>query len=90
MKRKLMPKPRVFEVKALLNEDEYNEFIQACAAADIKHSPNLRQLAMGWVKRQTNHRPVQGRMEWPVSGQNMAMLLPGRANFSMHRAYMRT
>lgn len=93
MKRIPMPKPRVFEIKVLLNEDEFNEFGQACAAADVKHSPNLRQLARDWVKRQKDSTAPRGRAEWPVAGQNMAMLLPGRSsprlNFGMPRAHQR-
>ena len=89
MNRNKIAKPRVFEVKVLLNEDEFNEFDTECAQADVKHSPNLRRLAKDWIARQRNDRAARSRAEWPPAGQNMAMLLPGRANFSMPRYHMR-
>lgn len=89
MKHSQMPKPRILVAKVLFNEDEYRDFNQACAAADVSQSRTLRDLARGWVEQRNNDKPPRSRMEWPVTGQNMAMSLPGRANFGMPRHHMR-
>jgi len=72
--------PRNIEVKALFNADEFVELQQECAAADVKHSTLLRNLAKGWLAEQKDTRRRQ-HTERPGAGQNMAMLLPGRPNF---------
>jgi hypothetical protein len=72
--------PRTIVVKTLLNADEFVEFSQQCQADDVTQSKKLRDLARGWLNdRNANarHQP-SGR---PGSGQNMAMLLPGRSNY---------
>lgn len=89
MNRNLMPKPRVLVAKALFNEDEYRDFTQACAAAGESQSRTLRQLANDWSARYRNDSQRRAQSEWPKAAQNMAMLLPGRANFSMPRHHMR-
>jgi hypothetical protein len=70
--------PRNIEVKTLFNADEFIDLQQECAAADVKHSTLLRNLAKGWLADRKDTR-AQQRQERPVYGQNMAMLLPGRA-----------
>lgn len=69
---------RNIEVKTLFNADEFIDLQQECRAADVKHSTLLRNLAKGWLaERKDTRRQVQS--ERPGYGQNMAMLLPGRA-----------
>ncbi|MDN4061166.1 hypothetical protein QPK31_23380 [Massilia sp. YIM B02769] len=70
--------PRNIEVKTLFNADEFVELQQECAAADVKHSTLLRNLAKGWLADRKDTRRNQ-HAERPTYGQNMAMLLPGRA-----------
>lgn len=70
--------PRNIEVKTLLNADEFVELQQECNAADVKHSPLLRNLAKAWIAEQKDKRR-QRQAERPTYGQNMAMLLPSRA-----------
>lgn len=84
-----MPKPRVLVAKALFNEDEYRDFTQACADAGETQSRTLRQLANDWSARIRNDKQRRTQAEWPKAGQNMAMLLPGRANFAQPRHHMR-
>ena len=72
--------PHTICVKTLLNPDEFVEFDRECAAADVKHSPLLRDLAKSWLAERKATR-AQQQMEWPSPGQNVAMLLPGRPNF---------
>ncbi len=84
-----MKSPRNIPVKALLNADEFVEFDQECGAADVKHSSQLRTLAKAWIAEQKSKRQVAaaGRTGY---GQNMAMLLPGRANYGARpRMHMR-
>lgn len=69
---------RNIEVKTLFNADEFIALQQECAAADVKHSTLLRNLAKGWLDDRKDKR-AQQRQERPAYGQNMAMLLPGRA-----------
>ncbi|TFW15935.1 hypothetical protein [Duganella callida] len=89
MNRNKMPKPRVLVAKALFNEDEYRDFSAACAEAGESQSRTLRQLANDWSARFQNDRRRGAQTEWPKAGQNMAMFLPGRANFSVPRHHMR-
>jgi hypothetical protein len=70
--------PRNIEVKTLFNADEFIALQQECAAADVKHSTLLRNLAKGWLADRKDTRRHQ-QVERPTYGQNMAMLLPGRA-----------
>lgn len=72
--------PRDIVVKTLLNADEFLEFDQACISADTSHSKALRDLARGWMKDRNDKRQ-RTRSEWPSASQNMAMFLPGRANY---------
>lgn len=69
--------PRNIEVKTLFNADEFIDLQQECAAADVKHSTLLRNLAKGWLADRKNNRRHQ-QVERPTYGQNIAMLLPGR------------
>lgn len=76
-------------VKTLLNADEFLEFDAACQSADTSHSKALRDLARGWMKDRNDRRP-RTRSEWPNANHNMAMFLPGRANYgAMPRISMR-
>jgi hypothetical protein len=76
--------PRNIEVKTLLNADEFVELEKECKAADVTRSKLLRDLAKGWLAdRKDSHQRRQ--MERPGYGQNMAMLLPGRAARPMLR-----
>ncbi|WBS00241.1 hypothetical protein OU994_18135 [Pseudoduganella sp. SL102] len=70
--------PRNIEVKTLLNADEFLELEKECTAADVSRSKLLRDLAKGWMaeRKGSRSRPPAER---PGYGQNMAMLLPGRA-----------
>ena len=76
--------PRNIEVKTLLNADEFVELQQECAAADVKHSKLLRDLAKGWLADRKDSRRQQ-QTERPAYGQNLAMSLPGRAARPMVR-----
>jgi hypothetical protein len=89
MNRTKMPKPRVLVAKVLLNEDEYREFSAACAEVGESQSRTLRELANDWSARFRNDKQRRAQTEWPKAGQNMAMLLPGRANYSAPRHHMR-
>lgn len=84
-----MPKPRVLVAKALFNEDEYRDFSQACAEAGESQSRTLRGLANDWASRFRNDKQRRAQQEWPKTGQNMAMFLPGRTNFVQPRAHQR-
>jgi hypothetical protein len=70
--------PRNIEVKTLLNADEFIELQKECAAADVKHSPLIRDYLKRWTAEQ-KHKRAQAQREWPGYGQNMAMSLPARA-----------
>jgi len=82
-----MKTPRDIVVKTLLNADEFVQFSAECQAEDIPQSKKLRDLMKGWLaERNGSRRPQQG--ERPGAGQNMAMLLPGRANYAA-RSHLR-
>lgn len=89
MNRIKMPKPRVLVAKVLLNEDEYREFSTACAEVGESQSRTLRGLANDFATRHRNDKQRRAQTEWPKAGQNMAMFLPGRANFAQPRAHQR-
>lgn len=74
--------PRNIEVKTLLNADEFIALSTECEAAEIKHSKLLRDLAKNWLAERNGRRRTD-RMERPAAGQNMAMSLPGRANYGV-------
>jgi hypothetical protein len=80
--------PRDVVVKALFNPDEFLEFRDACAAADVKHSHVLRDLAKGFVERFKNGKAAAKKPEWPSTGQKMAMAV-NRGVFGAPRAYPR-
>lgn len=75
---------RNIEVKTLFNADEFVALKQECEAADLKHSTLLRTLAKTWLAERKDKR-TQRQTERPTYGQNMAMLLPGRAARPMLR-----
>lgn len=78
-----MKHPRTIVVKTLLSPDEFIAFDAGCSAADISHSKVLRDLARDWLsQRQGKDRRHAAAREWPGAGQNMAMSLPGRVNYS--------
>lgn len=73
-----MKHPRNIEVKALFDADEFIELKTECDAADVSRSKLLRDLAKGWLAERKDKRS-HPQPERPAYGQNMAMLLPGRA-----------
>jgi hypothetical protein len=82
-----MKTPRDIVVKTLLNADEFVEFSIHCQAEDVPQLFALRDLMKGWLaERNGSRRQLPG--ERPGPGQNMAMLLPGRANYGA-RAHLR-
>lgn len=75
-----MKYPRTIVVKTLLNADEFLALSEECKTADVPQSKLLRDLAKGWLAERKATRD-QRQPERSGAGQNMAMLLPGRANY---------
>lgn len=75
-----MKSPRTIVVKTLLNPDEFVELSKECEAADVTQSKLLRDLAKSWLAERNSKRR-QPQAERPGFGQNLAMFLPGRANY---------
>lgn len=76
---KHLKNPRIIPVKFLLSADEFLEFEKECAAADVKHSPLSRDLALGWMAEQKNSRRSTNS-ELPACGHNMATSYVGRSH----------
>lgn len=83
-----MKATRDIVIKTLFNADEFSAFRDACNDADVTQSKKLRELAINWVTHR-NDRRRSARVEWPASGHNRAMLLPGRVRFSASRMSLR-
>jgi len=70
---------RIIPVKTLLGPDEFLEFEKECAEADVKHSPLLRNLALGWMAERKNNRRSTNS-ELPACGHNMSISYSGRSH----------
>lgn len=78
-----MKNTRDIPVKALFSADEFLELQKECAAADVKHSPLLRNLALGWMTERKDSRR-HANMELPACGHALSMSLPNRASANVN------